>query len=145
MWPGSCWRCPGRSGRHAAGAGARSHRGRRRSRGAGQPLAPAGDQSPQVTYTALFALLLGGDQPVHYVTHRLVVVGICVATELAVNVLAFPPLQLRPAEPGTTVSSLRRQSRPAGQRGTHGRACGGTCGPRLNEPYHGPTARCWMS
>jgi hypothetical protein len=27
-----------------------------------------GDQSPQVTFTALFALLLGGHQPVHYVS-----------------------------------------------------------------------------
>jgi uncharacterized membrane protein YccC len=57
-----------------------------------------GDQSPQVTFTALFALLLGGYQPVHYVTHRMVDVGIGVATGLAVNVLVFPPLQLRPAE-----------------------------------------------
>lgn len=57
-----------------------------------------GDQSPQVTLTALFALLLGGYQPVHYVSHRLVEVGIGVATGLAVNVLVFPPLQLRPAE-----------------------------------------------
>jgi uncharacterized membrane protein YccC len=57
-----------------------------------------GDQSPQVTFTALFALLLGGYQPVHYITHRMVDVGIGVATGLAVNVLVFPPLQLRPAE-----------------------------------------------
>ena len=57
-----------------------------------------GDQSPQVTLTALFALLLGGYQPLHYVTHRMVDVGIGVATGLAVNVLVFPPLQLRPAE-----------------------------------------------
>ena len=56
-----------------------------------------GDQSPQVTFTALFALLLGGYQPVHYITHRMVEVGIGVATGLAVNVLVFPPLQLRPA------------------------------------------------
>jgi hypothetical protein len=57
-----------------------------------------GDQSPQVTFTALFALLLGGHQPVHYVTHRMVDAGIGVAIGLAVNVLVFPPLQLRPAE-----------------------------------------------
>jgi uncharacterized membrane protein YgaE (UPF0421/DUF939 family) len=57
-----------------------------------------GDQSPQVTLTALFALLLGGHQPVSYVSHRLADVGIGVATGLAVNVLLFPPLQLRPAE-----------------------------------------------
>jgi uncharacterized membrane protein YgaE (UPF0421/DUF939 family) len=57
-----------------------------------------GDQSAQVTFTALFALLLGGAQPLHYLTHRAVDVGIGVATGLAVNFLAFPPLQLRPAE-----------------------------------------------
>jgi uncharacterized membrane protein YccC len=57
-----------------------------------------GNQSAQVTFTALFALLLGGDQPLHYLTHRAVDVGIGVATGLAVNFLAFPPLQLRPAE-----------------------------------------------
>jgi uncharacterized membrane protein YccC len=57
-----------------------------------------GDLGPQVTFTALFALLLGGHQPLHYVTHRMVDVGIGVATGLAVNVLVFPPLQLRPAE-----------------------------------------------
>jgi uncharacterized membrane protein YccC len=51
-----------------------------------------------MTFTALFALLLGGHQPVHYITHRMVDVGIGVATGLAVNVLVFPPLQLRPAE-----------------------------------------------
>jgi hypothetical protein len=57
-----------------------------------------GDQGAQVTLTALFALLLGGDQPLHYLTHRAVDVGIGVATGFAVNLLAFPPLQLRPAE-----------------------------------------------
>ena len=35
-----------------------------------------GDQSAQVTLTALFALLLGGHQPVYYVTHRMVDLGI---------------------------------------------------------------------
>jgi uncharacterized membrane protein YccC len=57
-----------------------------------------GDQGAQVTFTALFVLLLGGHQPLHYVTHRMVDVGIGVATGLAVNVVVFPPLQLRPAE-----------------------------------------------
>ena len=57
-----------------------------------------GDQSAQVTFTALFTLLLGGHQPAHYVTHRLIEVGIGVATGLAVNIAVFPPLQLRPAE-----------------------------------------------
>jgi uncharacterized membrane protein YccC len=57
-----------------------------------------GDQIPQVTFTALFALLLGGHQPFAYITHRMIDVGIGVATGLAVNVLVFPPLQLRPAE-----------------------------------------------
>jgi uncharacterized membrane protein YccC len=57
-----------------------------------------GDQSAQVTFTALFVLLLGGHQPLHYLTHRAVDVGIGVVTGLAVNFLVFPPLQLRPAE-----------------------------------------------
>jgi uncharacterized membrane protein YccC len=57
-----------------------------------------GDQGPQVTFTALFVLLLGGYQPFHYITHRIIDVGIGVATGLAVNILVFPPLQLRPAE-----------------------------------------------
>jgi uncharacterized membrane protein YccC len=46
----------------------------------------------------LFVLLLSGHQPLHYLAHRGVDVGIGVATGLAVNFLAFPPLQLRPAE-----------------------------------------------
>jgi uncharacterized membrane protein YccC len=57
-----------------------------------------GDQGAQVTFTALFVLLLGGHQPFHYITHRMIDVGIGVAAGLAVNVLVFPPLQLRPAE-----------------------------------------------
>lgn len=57
-----------------------------------------GDQSAQVTFTALFVLLLGGHQPTSYVTHRMIEVGIGVATGLAVNIAVFPPLQLRPAE-----------------------------------------------
>jgi uncharacterized membrane protein YccC len=57
-----------------------------------------GDQSAQVTFTALFALLLGGHQPLHYVTHRMSEVAIGVVTGLVVNIAVFPPLQLRPAE-----------------------------------------------
>ena len=57
-----------------------------------------GGQSTQVTFTALFVLLIGGYQPLHYLTPRLIDVGIGVVTGLAVNVLVFPPLQLRPAE-----------------------------------------------
>lgn len=57
-----------------------------------------GDQGTGVTFTALFVLLLGGSQPFHYITHRMIDVGIGVVTGLAVNVLVFPPLQLRPAE-----------------------------------------------
>jgi uncharacterized membrane protein YccC len=57
-----------------------------------------GDQSAQVTFTALLVLMLGGHQPTSYVTHRLIEVGIGVATGLAVNIAVFPPLQLRPAE-----------------------------------------------
>jgi len=57
-----------------------------------------GDQGAQVTFTALFVLLLGGHQPLHYVTHRMTEVAIGVATGLAVNFAVFPPLQLRPAE-----------------------------------------------
>jgi uncharacterized membrane protein YccC len=57
-----------------------------------------GDQSAQVTFTALFALLLGGHQPLHYVTHRMGEVAIGVVTGLVINIAVFPPLQLRPAE-----------------------------------------------
>jgi uncharacterized membrane protein YccC len=57
-----------------------------------------GGQSAQVTFTALFVLLIGGYQPLHYLTPRLIDVGIGVVIGLAVNVLVFPPLQLRPAE-----------------------------------------------
>ena len=57
-----------------------------------------GGQSTQVTFTALFVLLIGGYQPLHYLTPRLIDVGIGVVIGLAVNVLVFPPLQLRPAE-----------------------------------------------
>ncbi len=57
-----------------------------------------GDQSAQVTFTALFALLLGGHQPLHCVTHRMSEVAIGVVTGLVINIAVFPPLQLRPAE-----------------------------------------------
>jgi Fusaric acid resistance protein-like len=57
-----------------------------------------GGQSTQVTFTALFVLLIGGYQPLHYLAPRLIDVGIGVVIGLAVNVLVFPPLQLRPAE-----------------------------------------------
>jgi hypothetical protein len=57
-----------------------------------------GGQSTQVTFTALFVLLIGGYQPLHYLTPRLIDVAIGVVTGLAVNALVFPPLQLRPAE-----------------------------------------------
>ncbi len=57
-----------------------------------------GGQSTQVTFSALFVLLIGGYQPLHYLTPRLIDVSIGVVIGLAVNVLVFPPLQLRPAE-----------------------------------------------
>jgi uncharacterized membrane protein YccC len=57
-----------------------------------------GGQHTQVTFTALFVLLMGGYQPLHYLTPRLIDVGTGVVIGLAVNVLVFPPLQLRPAE-----------------------------------------------
>ena len=57
-----------------------------------------GGQSTQVTFTALFVLLIGGYQPLRYLSPRLIDVGIGVIIGLAVNVLVFPPLQLRPAE-----------------------------------------------
>ena len=57
-----------------------------------------GGQSTQVTFTALFVLLIGGYRPLHYLAPRLIDVGIGVVLGLAVNVLVFPPLQLRPAE-----------------------------------------------
>ena len=57
-----------------------------------------GDQGAQVTFTALFALLLGGHQPLHYLTHRMSEVAIGVITGLVINIAVFPPLQLRPAE-----------------------------------------------
>lgn len=57
-----------------------------------------GGQSTQVTFSALFVLLIGGYQPLHYLTPRLIDVSIGVVIGLVVNVLVFPPLQLRPAE-----------------------------------------------
>ncbi len=57
-----------------------------------------GNQSAQVTFTALLVLLLGGHQPLHYVTHRMSEAAIGVITGLVINIAIFPPLQLRPAE-----------------------------------------------
>lgn len=57
-----------------------------------------GNQSTQVTFTALFVLLLGGHQPLHYITHRTSEAAIGVVTGLVINIIIFPPLQLRPAE-----------------------------------------------
>lgn len=57
-----------------------------------------GEQSGQVTFTALFALLLGGHQPLHYITQRASEVAIGIVTGLVVNVVVFPPIQLRPAQ-----------------------------------------------
>jgi len=57
-----------------------------------------GNQSAQVTFTALFVLLLGGHQPLHYITHRSSEAAIGVVTGLVINIVVFPPLQLRPAE-----------------------------------------------
>jgi uncharacterized membrane protein YccC len=57
-----------------------------------------GNQSAQVTFTALFVLLLGGHQPLHYITHRSSEAAIGVITGLVINIVVFPPLQLRPAE-----------------------------------------------
>jgi uncharacterized membrane protein YccC len=56
-----------------------------------------GNQSVQVTFTALFVLLLGGHQPLHYITHRASEAAIGVVTGLVINIVVFPPLQLRPA------------------------------------------------
>jgi uncharacterized membrane protein YccC len=57
-----------------------------------------GNQSTQVTFTALFVLLLGGHQPLHYITHRSSEAAIGLITGLVINIVVFPPLQLRPAE-----------------------------------------------
>ncbi|MFD0899675.1 FUSC family protein [Actinomadura sediminis] len=57
-----------------------------------------GSQSSQVAFTALFALLVGGDQVVAYVHPRLYDVAVGLAFGLVVNVLLFPPLYLRRAE-----------------------------------------------
>jgi hypothetical protein len=43
-------------------------------------------------------VLLGGHQPLRYVTHRMVEVAIGVATGPAVNIAVFAPSQLRPAQ-----------------------------------------------
>lgn len=57
-----------------------------------------GDQSSQVAFTALFALLLGGHQVVGYTLPRLADVAIGLAVGLIVNATLFPPLYLRRAE-----------------------------------------------
>src|SRR5215470_17524714 len=56
---------------------------------------------------ALFALLLGGHQPFTYITHRMIDVGIGVATGLAVNVLVFP--RCSSARPSTRSGSGQRR------------------------------------
>ncbi|MEV5829579.1 FUSC family protein [Spirillospora sp. NPDC052242] len=57
-----------------------------------------GSQSSQVAFTALFALLVGGDRVVEYVHPRLYDVGVGLAFGLVVNLLLFPPLYLRRGE-----------------------------------------------
>lgn len=57
-----------------------------------------GDQSPQVAFTALFALLFGGHGVAGYVLPRIGDVAIGLAVGLAVNALVFPPLYLRRGE-----------------------------------------------
>ena len=85
-------------------------------------------------------------QPLLYLTPRLIDVGIGVVTGLAVNVLVFPPLQLRPAEHairqwGNDVAAglddladvaVGRTS--PGSPGTHGPGSSGQC--------RGPMAWC---
>ncbi|XRQ04231.1 FUSC family protein [Actinomadura welshii] len=73
-----------------------------------------GDQSSQVAFTALFALLFGGHQVVDYVLPRLGDVAIGLVVGLSVNALVFPPLYLRRAEDavremrGTLVEAMRK-------------------------------------
>ena len=74
-----------------------------------------GDQGAQVTFTALFVLLLGGYQPLHYVTHLMI--------EVAIG------------------SSPGRQNRPGRRCGTHATACGGTRGPGGTGACRGRIAR----
>ncbi|GAA0581379.1 FUSC family protein [Actinomadura livida] len=57
-----------------------------------------GDQSPQVAFTALFALLFGGHQAAAYVMPRIADVAVGLTVGLAVNALVFPPLHLRRGE-----------------------------------------------
>ncbi len=57
-----------------------------------------GDQSSQVAFTALFALLLGGHEVVGYTLPRLGDVALGLAVGLIVNATLFPPLYLRRAE-----------------------------------------------
>ncbi|MEY9212212.1 FUSC family protein [Thermobifida halotolerans] len=53
-----------------------------------------GDQSSQVSFTALFALLFGGHDVVSYVLPRLIDVGVGVVVGLGINALLFPPTHL---------------------------------------------------
>ncbi|MEU5884766.1 FUSC family protein [Spirillospora sp. NPDC047279] len=55
-------------------------------------------QGAQIPFMTLFALLLGGEHILGYMGPRLIDVAIGLATGLAVNVLIFPPLNLRHAE-----------------------------------------------
>ncbi|GGU99536.1 hypothetical protein GCM10010182_15650 [Actinomadura cremea] len=57
-----------------------------------------GNQSSQVVFTALFALLVGGHDAVGYVQPRLADVAVGLAVGLIVNVALFPPLYLRHGE-----------------------------------------------
>ncbi|GAA3742020.1 putative membrane protein YccC [Spinactinospora alkalitolerans] len=57
-----------------------------------------GDQSAQVSFTALFVLLFGGDQAWQYTVPRLADLGVGIAVGLIVNVAVYPPLYLRSAD-----------------------------------------------
>ncbi|MEU6039970.1 FUSC family protein [Actinomadura sp. NPDC047616] len=66
-----------------------------------------GDQAPQVPFTALFALLVGGHEVMSYVVPRLGDVGVGLAVGLAVNTLVFPPLHIGRAD--AAVRDLKEQ------------------------------------
>ena len=102
-----------------------------------------GGQSTQVTFTALFVLLIGGYQPLHYLTPRLIDVGIGVVTGLAINVLVFPPLQLRPAEHAVrqwgddiaaALDDLAGAAAGGTPRGSPGRSTSGSSARRRSRP-----------
>ncbi|OLT31744.1 hypothetical protein BJF79_00785 [Actinomadura sp. CNU-125] len=57
-----------------------------------------GNQSSQVAFTALFALLVGGNEVAGYVRPRLADVAVGLAVGLIVNFVLFPPLYLRRGE-----------------------------------------------